>query len=93
MSQHGMLTDHHTAEHEEAPFSVSHTEVPCKYRRLGCNTRLQRSAVCRHEDGEDKLHLHMALNTILTMDRKIADNEYKFENLERKLAISLGWDV
>ena len=40
------------------------TEVPCKYRKLGCDVRMRRSCISKHEERKDKLHLHMALNMV-----------------------------
>ena len=45
--------------------SCIYTEVPCKYRDIGCAVKMRRDALSAHEDGEDKLHLHMALDTII----------------------------
>ena len=45
--------------------SCIYTEVPCKYRDIGCDVKMRRDALSAHEDGEDKLHLHMALDTII----------------------------
>lgn len=47
-----------------------YTEVPCKYQRLGCIVKMKRSDITVHED-DDRLHLHMALDTIATNQRKI----------------------
>ena len=45
--------------------SCIYTEVPCKYRDIGCDVKMRRDALSAPEDGEDKLHLHMALDTII----------------------------
>lgn len=49
--------------------SCDHTQIPCKYRKLGCDVTMKRSAVS-HED-EDKLHLHMALDKIAIMEENM----------------------
>ena len=46
------------------------TEVACKYQRLGCEVKMKREDIPEHEN-EDKLHLHMALDTIVTMEADI----------------------
>ena len=46
------------------------TEVSCKYRSLGCDVKMKRKDIPEHEN-EDKLHLHMALDKIVTMDADI----------------------
>ena len=57
------------------------TEVTCKYRRLGCEAKMKRKDIPEHEN-EDKLHLHMALDTIVTMEAdittKVLRNEEPF---------------
>ena len=38
-----------------------YTEIPCKYKKLGCDVKMVRKMIPAHEENEDKLHLHMAL--------------------------------
>ena len=45
--------------------SCIYTEVPCKYRDIGCDLKMRRDVLSAHENDEDKLHLHMALDTII----------------------------
>jgi hypothetical protein len=40
-----------------------YTMTPCKYKGIGCNTELMRKDMAAHEQ-DDKLHLHMALETV-----------------------------
>ena len=40
-----------------------HTVIPCKYGSIGCDTELKREDMAAHEQ-DDKLHLHMALETV-----------------------------
>ena len=47
-------------------------EVPCKYRKVGCGVKTIRKNMPSHE-GEDKLHLHLALVQIASMKEQIAD--------------------
>ena len=56
--------------------------VMCKFRRLGCKEKLMRSDMTAHEE-DDKLHLHMAIETIaqLTEERAktlLKNEEYTF---------------
>ena len=47
-----------------------HTVVPCKYKGIGCDTELKREDMAAHEQ-DDKLHLHMALETVNSQQRVI----------------------
>ena len=47
-----------------------HTEVPCKYQKLGCSVKMKRGAGS-HEN-EDKLYLHMVIEKIITMEEELA---------------------
>lgn len=65
-----------------------HTEVSCKYQKIGCNVKMKRNAISGHENDEDKLHLHMALNAIITMKAKKM-TMFKFERFyENSLYLS-----
>ena len=61
------------------------TEVPCKYRRLGCEVKMKRKDIPEHEN-EDKLHLHMALDTIVFLDTKVLRKEEPFSFRMRDFA-------
>jgi hypothetical protein len=43
-----------------------HTVIPCKYKDIGCDTKMKRQDMVSHEQ-DDKLHLHMALVTVATL--------------------------
>ena len=58
-----------------------HTEVSCKYQKIGCDVKMKRNAMSGHEDGEDKLHLHMGLDAIVTMKAK-KTTTFKFINFQ-----------
>jgi TNF receptor-associated factor 4 len=40
-----------------------HTVIPCKYKGIGCATKMKRQDMPTHEQ-DDQLHLHMALETV-----------------------------
>ena len=46
------------------------TEVPCKYRRVGCDVKLKRSAMPEHEENNDRIHLRMALEKACLEEEK-----------------------
>lgn len=64
-----------------------HTEVPCKYQRVGCDTVLKKKYMSAHENEEDKHHLHMALDKIIDLDRKFINMEEESLKMEEKIAI------
>ena len=45
-----------------------YSEIPCKYQRLGCEVRMRKDMPAHEED--DKLHLHMALDKVISMEEK-----------------------
>ena len=45
--------------------------VTCKFRELGCKEKLTRSDKAAHEE-DDKLHLHMAIETITQLKKERA---------------------
>ena len=49
-----------------------HTEVPCKYQKIGCSVKIVRRDISAHEEEEGRLHLQMAVDTIIAMGDKIA---------------------
>ena len=53
----------------------SHQEVGCKYKGIGCTVKPLRKDLKKHED-DDKLHLHLALDTI----GKLQDNVSTLQN-------------
>ena len=48
-----------------------HTVIPCKYKGIGCDTKLKREDMAAHEQ-DDKLHLHMALETVNHLQSAVA---------------------
>ena len=58
-----------------------HTEVSCKYQKIGCDVKMKRNAMSGHEDGKDKLHLHMGLDAIVTMKAK-KTTTFKFSEFQ-----------
>ena len=55
-------------KHREA--NCMFEEFPCKYARLGCNTRKRRGSLSAHEH-EDQLHLHMAIDTVEWLEKEL----------------------
>ena len=54
-----------------------HTEVPCKYQKIGCDVKMKKNVnISSHED-DDKVHLQIALNTITSMEEKMAGMKVK----------------
>jgi TNF receptor-associated factor 4 len=47
------------------------TEVACKYARLGCDSKMKKTDLPAHEK-EDTLHLHMALDKIVTIEKEVS---------------------
>ena len=43
-----------------------HTLISCKYKHIGCDTEMKREKMAAHEQ-DDKLHLHIALETVDTL--------------------------
>ena len=61
--------------------------IACDYRIIGCDTKLKKKDMIAHEQ-EDKLHLHMAIKTVQTSQKrsgtplsfKVSDYQNKKEN-------------
>ncbi len=51
----------HISQHVES--ECEHTVIACKHKSIGCETEMKRKDMAAHEL-DDKLHLHMAINTI-----------------------------
>ena len=58
------------------------TVVPCKYKGIGCDTELKREDMAAHEQ-DDKLHLHMALETVNIQQSVINIQQSAINKLER----------
>ncbi len=50
--------------------TCQHVEVSCKYMRLGCDTRMKRKEIHNHEESDDKIHLHKALDVVSTREQE-----------------------
>ena len=49
-----------------------YSEIPCKYQKIGCGVKIMRKNMRTHEDNEDKLHLHIALDQIITIKEEFS---------------------
>ena len=55
------------SEHaSKCPYGIT----PCKYKGIGCDTELKREDMAAHEQ-DDKLHLHMALEAVISQQAAI----------------------
>ena len=63
-----------------------HTEIPCKYQKLGCAVKMKRNAISTHENN-DKLHLRMALDAIVTKE----DGNLIFKEMCQPRGFSLSY--
>lgn len=61
----GAVARHCVNEHTRT--SCPHSMIPCKYKGIGCSTKLKRKNMAAHEQ-DDKLHLHMALDRVNSLD-------------------------
>ena len=41
-----------------------YTEVACAYESLGCGVRMLRKDIKKHQENDDKVHLHLSLQTV-----------------------------
>ncbi len=48
--------------------------ILCKYERIGCDMKLKRKDMAAHEQ-DDKIHLHMAMNTTVQLQERIVKLE------------------
>lgn len=67
--------------------SCRFTELPCKYRRVGCRAKMQRHAMVVHESDNDNFHLNMALDKITAMESSLANRQpltFVLEEFEKK---------
>ena len=62
-----------------------HTVVSCKYNGIGCNTELKREDMVPHVQ-DDKLHLHMALETVNIQQSAINQLQVNTNSQEDKIA-------
>ena len=72
-----------------------YSEIPCKYQNLGCAVKMMRKDMPAHEE-DDKLHLPMALDKIVSMEEKISTMENRMKEdsyiLRNKGAITLKYE-
>ena len=66
----------------------AYSEVPCKYQRLGCDVRVMRKDMPAHEEDE-KLHLHMALDKVVSMEEKVATMEEDIAAMKNENATNI----
>lgn len=52
--------------------SCEHRLIACKYSKLGCTAKMKAKDLPAHEEGDDKLHLQMALKNTLQMKKDCA---------------------
>ena len=71
-----------------------HTVIPCKYKGIGCDTELKREDMAAHEQ-DDKLHLHMALETVTSLQDTVTslqDGSMTLDNKGSKIYILSDFD-
>ena len=62
-----------TIQHKMKKQHLEHCEfskIPCKYQTLGCEVMMMRKYMPAHEE-DVKLHLHMALDKVVTLEEEI----------------------
>ena len=45
----------------------NYTEVACAYESLGCAVRMLRKDIKKHQENDDKVHLHLSLQTVCVL--------------------------
>ncbi len=75
---------HRIREHvdEECPYTVTH----CKYESIGCNKKTLRKDMAEHEEN-DKLHLHLAIDATLQMQKALLKAINATQELKRELHV------
>lgn len=56
---------------EHVKTECEQTVISCKYRRIGCDATRKRKDMTIHEEGEVKLHLHMALEAVSQLENTV----------------------
>ena len=56
--------------------------IPCKYKGIGCDTELKREDMAAHEQ-DDKIHLHISLDTIKLQQVAIDSLQSRVKSLEK----------
>lgn len=72
----GQKVERDMVEHH-VQMECGYTVISCKYQDLGCDLKLKRHDMLGHEDTEDKMHLHMALDAVVAMKKTVAQLEEK----------------
>ena len=57
-----------TKEHVSS--DCEYTEVACVYESLGCGVRMLRKDIVKHQENEDKGHLHLVLKTVVAREEQ-----------------------
>ena len=63
-----------------------HTLIPCKYKGIGCDTELKRSQDLAAHEQDDKVHLHMALETVNSLHQTAKSQQAAIDSLQ-----SVSW--
>ena len=59
--------------------------ISCKYERIGCSKKLERRDMIVHEQDDDKVHLHHALDALVKNDMKEVREE--IEEIREKMQV------
>ncbi len=84
---HQTMRRHHIAKHVES--ECEYTVIACKHKSIGCETKLKRKDMAAHEL-DDKLHLHMAINTITLLKENITQLNETTSQLKEILKENYG---
>jgi TNF receptor-associated factor 4 len=82
-------------ERQQVPEHVSecpHTVVSCKYKGIGCDAELERKDMAAHEH-DDKLHLHMALDTVNSQEKRIKSLEQGMKTITGRMFKFTGYEI
>ena len=59
-----------------------YTEIPCKYKKLGCGMELKRKDMAAHEQ-DDSLHLHMAIDKVNSLEEEKVTVKFKLQDYQK----------
>ena len=59
--------------------------IPCKFKKFGCDAKLTRNDMARHEDENVAYHLQMATSTAAKLENELEEAKDKNVRLEREL--------
>lgn len=82
--QRRMLKSHQ----QSCPF----TEIPCQYAALGCAMKVKRKDESPHIQ-DDKSHLHMALDTVVKLQKERAELVEEVDRLKHVMSSRLTFEV